>query len=492
MLQRPGPGLFSEALEIIIAKLLRKNPVERYQTARELAGDLERAGRGESVQPFYVSRAAGTTKAPAKERKSQSKSLEGSGSMDMKALTTVGAALVAFLSIGGAAWLVIDHLKAPVKPLIKPKELDLEYVKSERLAAVKAMSNIDYAKNPGDVLREKNLQDPDIDMAKDPVQAAAQEMIAGDVSNTAPKSLSETAPYFIKIDHLPQEVSVYHFPDDVVIGSVGVAGSGETLVRGIYKFPPGKLNFTPGKIILRYPEYLKRFRHGEIRTICISNIDNNLMLKNMRLLPDWEQIHSLTIRGDGKKLTADAIQVLASASDVRNLAITDKNGLLLTFISLPWIKKAQSLYLESEKPVTPLLEEVKDSPSVVELAFFCPVISDRDLQIIVSLPNLENLNFGNSNVTTKMLAQLSQTRALHNLQIPGKLLESSDLAAVLHSIKSLKKVVFDTKGAKSVRIGMMANSLRNIQIGSTDPDDTPEVRMDDSKSLKLYLAFGGV
>ncbi|MBP9090654.1 serine/threonine protein kinase [bacterium] len=53
-----GPGVFSDSMEIVMAKLLRKNPVERYQTMAELHDDLEKVQRGEEVLPFYVSRAA--------------------------------------------------------------------------------------------------------------------------------------------------------------------------------------------------------------------------------------------------------------------------------------------------------------------------------------------------------------------------------------------------------------------------------------------------
>jgi serine/threonine protein kinase len=55
-----GTNVFPDGLEVVVAKLLRKNPAERYQTMAELKGDLERVARGENVQPYYVSRAKGT------------------------------------------------------------------------------------------------------------------------------------------------------------------------------------------------------------------------------------------------------------------------------------------------------------------------------------------------------------------------------------------------------------------------------------------------
>ncbi len=65
-----GKNRLPEALELVMAKLLRKNPVERYQTAGELKGDLERIERGESVQPFYLGREVPTGH-PARPRSVQ-------------------------------------------------------------------------------------------------------------------------------------------------------------------------------------------------------------------------------------------------------------------------------------------------------------------------------------------------------------------------------------------------------------------------------------
>jgi len=68
-----GNNRFPESLELVMAKLLRKNPVERYQTAGELKGDLERIEHGESVQPFYLGRdlSAGHAAAPKANKMEQ-------------------------------------------------------------------------------------------------------------------------------------------------------------------------------------------------------------------------------------------------------------------------------------------------------------------------------------------------------------------------------------------------------------------------------------
>ncbi len=51
-----GRNIFSESMEIVMAKLLRKNPVERYQNLMELRSDLLKVMNGETVRPVYVNR----------------------------------------------------------------------------------------------------------------------------------------------------------------------------------------------------------------------------------------------------------------------------------------------------------------------------------------------------------------------------------------------------------------------------------------------------
>ena len=57
-----GPGVFPDSIEIVVAKLLRKNPVERYQRMAEVRADLEKVQRGEEVLPVYLNRVSAAPK----------------------------------------------------------------------------------------------------------------------------------------------------------------------------------------------------------------------------------------------------------------------------------------------------------------------------------------------------------------------------------------------------------------------------------------------
>ncbi len=84
-----GPGVYPAAMEVVVAKLLleKKIQTERYQTMAELKGDLEKVARGESVQPFYVSRSKGPaqkTGISQEADRERSKSEGGSTNMPLR------------------------------------------------------------------------------------------------------------------------------------------------------------------------------------------------------------------------------------------------------------------------------------------------------------------------------------------------------------------------------------------------------------------------
>ncbi|MBU6454569.1 MAG: serine/threonine protein kinase [Cyanobacteria bacterium REEB67] len=95
-----GPGKFPNAMEVVVAKLLRKNPVERYQNLSQLRADLALVGAGKDVLPVYQSR---SHLAAAMEEKESRQSGRTSQKNFRTMLTVVTAALVAtaIVTIGG-------------------------------------------------------------------------------------------------------------------------------------------------------------------------------------------------------------------------------------------------------------------------------------------------------------------------------------------------------------------------------------------------------
>lgn len=112
-----GPGVFSDSLEIVLAKLLRKNPVERYQTMAELRDDLEKVQRGEEVLPFYVSRAAQLAPGHVQKKAAPDSAIissVGTGARKYTFGAIVSVVVLVAIALVGLAALLLNLLKTNV------------------------------------------------------------------------------------------------------------------------------------------------------------------------------------------------------------------------------------------------------------------------------------------------------------------------------------------------------------------------------------------
>jgi len=106
-----GAGIYPDSMEVVLAKLLRKNPAERYQTMAELKGDLEKISRGEEVAPFYVSRSRSAPVAAQENSESEVFSAEKNAPGAKKSFSPlIAVVLVAAIVTGGAAYLAIQTI----------------------------------------------------------------------------------------------------------------------------------------------------------------------------------------------------------------------------------------------------------------------------------------------------------------------------------------------------------------------------------------------
>ena len=104
-----GPGVFPDSIEIVVAKLLRKNPVERYQRMAEVRADLEKVQRGEEVLPVYLNRVSATPKPIVPLADSVTVSSDNSGTRK-----NILLAIVSLFSLVVLAAVVLNLQKANV------------------------------------------------------------------------------------------------------------------------------------------------------------------------------------------------------------------------------------------------------------------------------------------------------------------------------------------------------------------------------------------
>ena len=131
-----GPNIFPESMEVVLAKLLRKNPVERYQTLLELRGDLEKVARGEEVQPFYLSRAKQMPASARTAAGTTGREELASGGLPLP--FSIRTAIICGLILITLVWFAAASILAP-KKLISHKEtfVGVPHLEKERLTCAR-------------------------------------------------------------------------------------------------------------------------------------------------------------------------------------------------------------------------------------------------------------------------------------------------------------------------------------------------------------------
>jgi len=424
-----GPKHFPEALEVVMAKLLRKQPHERYQTMAELRSDLEKISRGENVQPIYMSR--------TKDAAAELSSSRGMKIVNPAAIGEEGAegdegeyddeeedyakthkpnplvwSLVGLLLVGlaGAYWYYSQNKQtvAKVTPVLASEPADLKKLGKEGTEVFGAMNDTKVFSTIDDDL------------------------------TTAPPSVNDTAPFTTIVEQKGQRFRRFKFPLDVSIGQIRSAANLLAVsARGQIEFhEKDPVYFIPDGILAKYPNYLKRFRDGDVYSISIASFDNSIeLLKAAGIVPGVQRLsvyRCLTMTVEGLK----GIEAYDSLLDLDcTFNKIDVSGLA----TLPRLNDLRILRLSGEKNIGPVIKAVAHSTNLNELQLDSCKVDEETVSIISKLPNLTKLSLSNTPLTDKDLAVLSNCNKLVLLAII-KFPVSLETVKILRSFKSLRSL----------------------------------------------------
>jgi len=417
-----GHGKLPPSMEIVIAKLLRKNPVERYQTLLELRSDLEKVARGEEVQPFYISRGQQRQEgAGATESANVRTKLSDSFPKNLVLLGGVIVAVVTLVVVAGLNKLTSVHPSASIKAV--------------PLATTSLRTGSD----------------------------SARQFVSASINKAGQASIKDNTPYSTITEENGKQMRVFHFPVDATIGYFTTTIREVLPAVGVVRSPAtDRLVFTPYPCALKNPEYLKRFRPGDIYAILISTRRGySDFIKD--LAPDdeagntkYEVNDYLTASSVVPGVESVKLVVYADYSPDIDLTLLDKfpalkdlyisdtrlNAKQLSKLSI--LKQLERLELaqNNDIDVTPILKSLKNSTHMKTL--FLPW-SDTSLEGVTcaaSLPQLEYLFMGAVNpntpeCTVKFLNVLRKAPKLEHLWIES-LPMTADALTALKSFPRLK------------------------------------------------------
>lgn len=220
--------------------------------------------------------------------------------------------------------------------------------------------------------------------------------------------------------------------------------------------------FTPYRCVEDYPQYMKRFRPGDVTSVSlVEDLCRDKVLDAVSYIPG---VISLKLSGsDGftDSSVAKSLRRFKSLSkfDAKSIGVS---GAALAQANC-W-QKIKYLWLSEVYGLQPLIELLKKCPELEGLTLGKTNLTSRDIEVISTLSNLRGLDLSQNKITVRDLKTLSKLPHLEylNLQMCGL-----DHKAILglKSFPQLRTVVVITPGPnQKAQSDALSKELRTIKV----------------------------
>ncbi|MBU6452918.1 MAG: serine/threonine protein kinase [Cyanobacteria bacterium REEB67] len=433
-----GAKIVPPSMELVMAKLLRKNPTERYQNLIELRSDLEKVSLGEEVQPIYISR---TRQANGMEALPDHNHAPGQTRFDQE-FTTISNRSGRVALIGGVVLSLVCisliilawHALAPKPQARKPNSIDL----SSRFSAISAFRD----KGP------------------------------------TPASITDREPFFQGVQN---GFRVYKFPADISIGDLYHPDWKSTPARGKVLWPVNEIfTFQPTVATKQFPVYLRRFRTGDIQSLRLTDLDfinsghDPVMLEFRDELTRLPGLKSLDMQ-------------FCHAMDDSDLPWLEKfKGLECVFIAKseidehllaqsPFLRPLKKLILTDFEDLSVIFRGLKGAQQLENLRLYGYRFSLDDAELVAEILALQTLAFeatkpDTAAATNRIIEALKKRNRLKNLTIATMKLDKDSVEA-LHGFTSLTSLGADEKASTLQKDwgAKINHSLPSLQIKNDRP-----------------------
>jgi len=397
-----GAKVYPESLEVVIAKLLRKNPAERYQTLLELRGDLDKVARGQEVAPFYFSRtnpAAGDIRQNARAEAQDGFEVSSSSKQLVKRAML---AAISFVVILTAALASIPH-QAQKQPTTK---FDIR-----------------------------------------PLNPMLSVPAPGSITGSAPPSIKDSSPFSSIVREGGIKWRSFDFPKDCDLGQIS-DGYGQNMrakdvVRLRLNLP---LTFIPGEVAVKYPSYLKRFRPGDIYEVKISNanfLESKSEDDTLAALSNVPGVAKLNL-SSGDEITNKSAAVIDKFTSLKQIVIGTSELDVDVIAKLHVLNQLELIRLWEHKDVSDVLKALRKSPSLKALDLGKATTNLDGLASISALPQLEEVVVGkiipdNPETISQSCRILSKVKKLRVLTLGEQALSRKDVETIstMHSLEKL-------------------------------------------------------
>ncbi|MBA4078931.1 MAG: hypothetical protein C0508_28130, partial [Cyanobacteria bacterium PR.023] len=389
----------SPSIDLVLSKCLAKRPQDRYQSAKELAIDLTRIKENKEILTFQ-----GPT-----HNLTNSAALNGENGSRFKKIAKPQLAVAGLLLMTLGAASVWQYFTKPSHTFLDaPKRTDTVNLDEE------GFSDLESFVSDG----------TSVDSYFDKI-------------DTPKGSELLTTPYSSLgiVEGTPSRL--FNFPKDALIGYFcQYDGSANRAARGKCSSPVSdRLVFCPTRTVARYPQYMKRFRSGDIDAFKIYSIENSDEV--LAACSNLSDISELRI-DQCKTLTPACLSAL---NRFTNLTIVNLSGSSLSGDTLAkatcWQKLA-NLNLDVNKNVTAFLQKLSSINSLNHLSLHQTPLTKSDFKLIGRMSNLHYLDISGDGRAISDLPWLSALKVNH-LNLKGYPVDQR-LIGLLKNFKHLERL----------------------------------------------------
>ncbi len=308
--QASGGKEFPQMLEQVIATLLAKTPMDRYQTMELLTRDLMQiaAGAQLAINP-YTDSAAKTVRSLTGEgenidgdstRRKEYELLEGAEGEREQPHKKKGLLMVATCTIA-----IVTALGVGAYSLLR--------VQTKPQSSKTIAESIDTAQDTRSLLENGGRE----------FSSADRWLQREDENKNYPKdSIKDTTPFSRSEMIKGKKMKVFIFPTDIRIGDVRSEGKKDVPAIGRREFDATeRVEFAPDPIVLKYPIYLSRFREGDLYSIKIQYLGaTDELLEHTYNVPGVEK---LQLESCGN-LTSKILPFIDKMPHLKHLALENK------------------------------------------------------------------------------------------------------------------------------------------------------------------------